>query len=77
MAMVTTLRSLFMLALWLWAALAFGAPADVKGWQNYGWGITGDEIGRIGSGEVKRQERWWPPQREFFIDYTASITLLG
>jgi hypothetical protein len=76
--MAKTLRSLFMLGLWLWSALAFGAPpADVKGWQGYGWGITGDEIARIGGADVKRQERWWAPQRQFLIDYTASLTLDG
>jgi hypothetical protein len=39
--------------------------------------MTGDEIARVGAGEVKRQERWWPPKREFFIDYLAPITLQG
>lgn len=48
---------------------AMAAPQDVAGWQNYTWGMTGDQIKKIGGDEIKQQERWWPPQRQFYVDF--------
>ena len=53
------------------------APPDVNGWQAYTWGMTGAQIQAAPGGAV-RQERWWAPQRQFYVEYEVpGITLEG
>lgn len=55
---------------------AAAAPQDVKGWQGYSWGMTGEQIARIGGSEITRGERWWPPKREFYVEYAGPTMRL-
>ena len=72
------LLSAFLIGMFAAAMQAHAAPQDIKGWQNYTWGMSGEQINRAGSPDLQKQPRAWAPQRQFYVDYIVpSLTLQG